>query len=173
MGTPSLIKSPRMKLALIPILAAILGFVLTKEDASHPTPVLQAEKPRETLVSTSAQNGWPEFQLEEIAILQPFRTLKQLEKIQTEENPEGNPGQIVPRDQGRATATEVLKVRAIFQTPSGASALLGDRVVRVGDLLSDGKRVIAIHPQGVEIAQERQAEQQQAEVPESMHAPTQ
>ncbi len=166
MGTPSLIKSPRMKLAVIPILAAILGFVLTKEDDSHPTPVLQAEKPRETLVSTSAKMAWPEFQLEEIAVLQPFRTLKQLENLQTAENQEGITSKTVPGTKGQATATEVLQVRAIFQTPSGASALLGDRVVRVGDILSDGKRVIAIHPQGVEVA-----EQQQAETPESMHTP--
>jgi hypothetical protein len=168
MGIPSLIKSPRMKLALIPILAAILGFVLTKEDTSHPTTLLPSEKPRETLVSKSKRIAWPEFQLEEIAILQPFRTLKQLEKIQTAENLEGNPGQIDPHTKGRATATEVLQVRAIFQTPQGASALLGDRVVRVGDLLSDGKRIIAIHPQGVEIAEERQSES-----PQGMDPPTQ
>ena len=36
-------------------------------------------------------------------------------------------------------------VKAIYRTPSGTVAIVGDRHVRVGDFLNDGSKVLAIH----------------------------
>lgn len=142
-------KSSRLKLILVPVLAGALGFILIGDSSKEPESVASSNKT--SLVSTKKPVVWPEFELEEIALLQPYKTLKQLEQIQNaEESPAaGTPS--TDTNQAERT-TDILEVRAIFQTPQGASALLGNRVVRVGDLLSNGKKITAIHAHGLEIS---------------------
>lgn len=146
-------KSPKFKLALIPALAALLGMVLMQDTSNPPIAPETEIANRETLVTTKKQVEWPRYDWEEIVLMQPFPKLKELEEStpsdELSENNAANPEaeqEIVPEDP--------LKVRAVFQTPNGASALLGDRVIRVGDVLPNGKRVTAIHSDGIEVAKD-------------------
>lgn len=144
-------KLPKLKLILIPILAGALGFILISDSSKELESETVTPNKKSTLVSTRKPTVWPEFELEEIALLQPYKTLKQLEQIQTEE---GLADEHAPSDTTEQVerTLDVLEVRAVFQTPQGASAILGDRVVRVGDVLSNGKKITAIHAHGVETA---------------------
>jgi hypothetical protein len=146
-------KSPKFKLALIPALAALLGMVLMQDTGNQPIPPEMETTSRETLVTTKKQVEWPQYDWEEIVLLQPFPRLKELEEStstdELSENEAARPEaaqEIVPEDP--------LKVRAVFQTQTGASALVGDRVIRVGDVLPNGKRVTAIHADGIEVAKD-------------------
>lgn len=145
-------KSQKFKLAILPILACVLGFLLKGKSDLTPPSIDSVDLKRETLVSLTKEAAWPEFQLEEIAVLKPFQTLKQLDQIRSSEglSAESNPTNSRPEaTQGPA---DLSQVRAIFQTHQGASVLIGDQVFRVGDFLPNGKRIVAIRPDGVEVA---------------------
>ena len=146
-------KSPKFKLALIPALAALHGMVLMQDTSNPPISPEMETTSRETLVTTKKKVEWPQYDWEEIVLMQPFPRSKELDEStsadELSENDAARPEveqEIVPEDP--------LKVRAVFQTPNGASALLGDRVIRVGDVLPNGKRVTAIHSDGIEVAKD-------------------
>jgi len=59
---------------------------------------------------------------------------------------------LVSAIEAKSKSTATLKVQVIFQTRDGISAMLDDRIVRVGDLLEDGRQVIQITPQNLVLA---------------------
>jgi len=143
--------STKLKILTLVLLASVFGFLLLGKKTSAPTVRESIESQREALVSTRKETVWPEFELEEIALLKPFQTLKQLEQLRVAEGLSDSQGASestsAPPEQPIDTST----VRAIFQTTRGTSALIGDQVFRVGDALPNGKRIVAIRPDGVEI----------------------
>lgn len=148
-----IMKSPKVKYALIPVLAAILGYVLTREDRDYLESASLSANQKVNVSTKIAPVEWPMFSLDEIAMLEPFQTLKQLEGLAEAGGAVGI--ESLPIDGAASELTRgPVEVRAIFQTPNGAAALLGNRVIRVGDVLEDGRRVIAIHPHGVEVSDE-------------------
>ena len=54
--------------------------------------------------------------------------------------------------EAKSKSTETLKVQVVFQTRTGISAMLDDRIIRVGDLLEDGRQVIQITPECLVLA---------------------
>jgi hypothetical protein len=146
-------KSPKFKLALIPALAALLGMVLMQDTSNLPISPETETTSQEMLVTTKKKVEWPQYDWEEIVLLQPFPRLKELEESTSADELSGNVAAI-PEAEQEIPPVDPLKVRAVFQTPSGSSALLGDRVIRVGDVLPNGKRVTAIHPDGIEVAKD-------------------
>ncbi len=148
-----IMKSPKLKYALIPALAAILGYVLIREDGDYAESTSLSNNQKLNVAAKIAPVEWPDFSVEEIALLQPFQTLKQLDDLGAGGNAIGNDSFPLEAS-GSDVASGSVEVRAIFQTPNGAVALLGNRVVRVGDVLDDGRRITAIHAQGVEVSDE-------------------
>ena len=148
-----IMKSPKLKYALIPVLAAILGYVLIREDGDYVESTSLSNNQKLNVAAKIAPVEWPDFSVEEIALLQPFQTLKQLDDLGAGGNAIGNDSFPLEAS-GSDVASGSVEVRAIFQTPNGAVALLGNRVVRVGDVLDDGRRITAIHAQGVEVSDE-------------------
>ena len=148
-----IMKSPKLKYALIPVLAAILGYVLIREDGDYAESTSLSNNQKLNVAAKIAPVEWPDFSVEEIALLQPFQTLKQLDDLGAGGNAIGNDSFPLEAS-GSDVASGSVEVRAIFQTPNGAVALLGNRVVRVGDVLDDGRRITAIHAQGVEVSDE-------------------
>lgn len=148
-----IMKSPKFKYALIPVLAAILGYVLIREDGAYLESDSMGNNQGVNVAAKIAPVEWPVFSIEEIAMLQPFQTLKQIDSLGGHDGSTGTDSFTVDRSHSDA-ANGPVEVRAIFQTPNGAAALLGNRVVRVGDVLEDGRRVTAIHPHGVEVSDE-------------------
>ena len=148
-----IMKSPKLKYALIPVLAAILGYVLIREDGDYAESTSLSNNQKLNVAAKIAPVEWPDFSVEEIALLQPFQTLKQLDDLGAGGNATGNDSFPLEAS-GNDVASGSVEVRAIFQTPNGAVALLGNRVVRVGDVLDDGRRITAIHAQGVEVSDE-------------------
>lgn len=147
-------RHPKFKLVLVPVLAGVLGIILIRDSSKEPDSEQVALKNKGGLVSTKKSVVWPEFELDEIARMQPFQTIKQPDTTRSAGGSVQNAE--APFASGQGTPpTEILEVRAIFQTPQGASAILGNRVVRVGDLLSNGKRVSAIRPDGVEVTEQQ------------------
>jgi hypothetical protein len=54
-------------------------------------------------------------------------------------------------NQRRTTALEKVRVTAIMQSASGPAAMIGARLVRVGDILDPGLRIVHIDATGVEV----------------------
>lgn len=146
------LKSTKVKLALIPILACILGYTMLSDTAHNPVASINNEQPKARLVGTSTKSDWPEFNIEEIALLQPFPTLKELDRIDAVEGLRDSTLNAEDTSSEVGTAGGLAPVRAIFQTPQGASALIGDHVYRVGDFLPNGKLIVAIRADGVEVS---------------------
>lgn len=145
-------KSVKLKLAILPVLACILGFLIKGKSNLTPSSIEPFEVKRETLVSLTKGAVWPEFQLDEIAILRPFQNLKQLDQLRADEGLSARPIATDSRSEPSQRSPDTFQVRAIFKTPQGASALIGDQVFRLGDTLPNGARIVAIGPDGVEVA---------------------
>ena len=148
-----IMKSPKLKYALIPVLAAIFGYVLIRADGDYAESTSLSNNKKLNVATKIAPVEWPDFSVEEIDKLQPFQTLKQLDDLGAGGNAIGNDSFPLEASVSEVASGSV-EVRAIFQTPNGAVALLGNRVVRVGDVLDDGRRITAIHAQGVEFSDE-------------------
>jgi hypothetical protein len=146
------LKSTKVKLALIPILACVLGYTMLSDTAYNPVASINNEQPKERFVGTSKKSDWPEFNLEEIALLQPFPTLNELDRIDATEGLRDSTLNAEDTSSEVGTAGALAQVRAIFQTPQGASALIGEQVYRVGDFLPNGKWIVAIRADGVEVS---------------------
>jgi hypothetical protein len=152
------------KLALIPLLGAVLLYVLmgrpkTSNSISFPAssnatsttiPTRTAPKPSNANQYSATEVTWPTFSAAQIIHIDPFdrrRVFPEIPKAEaTNTNVDGNNGKLVGYDSQAANTkkSESLKIQAIYQSPQGIAALVGDRIIRIGDRLDDGSRVTDI-----------------------------
>jgi len=147
----TIMKSTKFKYVLVPHLAAILGYVLIREDGDYAESISANSTQKLNVAAKIAPVEWPVFQADEIAMLHPFQMVKQLDPSGGLDGGIGSEAASV-ESLADDLPSRPTKVLAIFQTPNGAAALLGNRVVRVGDMLEDGRRVTVIHAQGIEVS---------------------
>lgn len=152
-----------MKIGMIPFLLGILYFTLaakpptqdalTSESkaATHGNPLHEAGK---TLNGTekSGRLTWPEFELSDLKKCDPFDRHMIFPALanqssESESNRINRQSLVAMHSQPFPSKLEPIKVQAVFQSPRGIAALVGDRVLHVGDQLSDGSQVTSITPE--------------------------
>lgn len=150
-----------IKLGLIPLLALVLYFLVRGDSTPKPTnappvdasPVLDSPtRPvgASAALAIPARTQWPEIRFEQIAGVDPFdrrMIFPVIEPVPVAQDASEPVGQSLVNATGSAPpSTEALKVQIVFQTSAGIGAMVGDRIVRIGDTLDDGRRVVAITP---------------------------
>ncbi|EMI21467.1 hypothetical protein RMSM_01611 [Rhodopirellula maiorica SM1] len=163
------------KLALIVVLVGVLGFVLfspeQKSDEFDMPPSLRKSRAitkasfRKSSDNLAAAADWPDVNLDHVLATNPFETI--FVKAQTpvaikeEEKPEvpqvvATPVVIEPTPVEPQTTIEHRphdEVEIIYENTSGRIAVIGSKLVRVGDILPQG-RVVEITPKQVIVAVE-------------------
>lgn len=147
--------SVRIRIALIPALLALLGGTLywpkrpEGESTSVELPTAKTSPPSavQNLAYAESEAAWNDIDVSLVKASNPFVGLENSEKtsIDLEQN---QPLISVPRET-RTIAINALRVQAISETLQGFTALVDGQLVREGDVLSDGTRVLAVSQQGV------------------------
>lgn len=166
-----------VKLGLIPVLAGVL-FLMLREGATSTavstisigsastivtpptieaeTTNQQAEKSSSHLVARDPQPTITAIRFEDIAHIDPFdrrMIFPEKEPATTDHSSSENDNRSLVSSLGaKRKSAETLKVQVVFQNRDGISAMLDDRIVRVGDLLEDGRQVIQITPESLVLA---------------------
>ena len=148
----------RIKLALIPVLGLILvaiAFWPAKTEgvpASAATSSLSAANSAAALNQTAAGPSpiWPEIRLDDLVAHNPFepRSVPVPKEMPAASptaagNPDPAPAEPPAHPPGQ--------LQAIYHDARGAAAILDSQIVRVGDVLEDGSRIVAITSQGIEL----------------------
>ena len=156
----------RAKLAAIPVLAVALIYVVrtngTSDESTSPdAPTLVSDGTESSRSPGSASpqpaREWPNLPLSEILAHNPFSMPEELvpnphsSSVVDAAIPSDASPAISPRKQILEELSE-LEVTAYYKSENGAVAILGDRLIREGDLLEEVVRVIAIRPDGVVLA---------------------
>ena len=154
-----------VKAAVIPLLLAILYLVFSYNrtapvvidsgPAVAPTdpPTAKSEPELDAkLIGLSSKVQWPEFTHSELVNVDPFdrrmifpETLAKA--MPTDPNDSEKQLLIGSHRPLSANPLESFQVQAVFQSPQGIAALIGERIIRIGDRLNDGTHVIDITPQ--------------------------
>jgi len=156
-----------LKIGLIPLFGGILYYVLPgKQFVSDET----ATDPKSAVANSPAtgkrseqpdgrdfvsKREWPEFQLNELGNVDPFdKRMIFPESAPNFSDPSDSDKQTLVSTIGRSGASrlENIKVQAVFQSPKGITALVGENVIHVGDLLQDGTQVNGITPEHLILA---------------------
>ena len=153
-----------IKIGMIPFLLGILYFAFpgkpptpdgnAKEPKTGPTESEPSRIPEGKELVAKAQ--WPDYQLHDLENVDPFdRTMifPELSKSAASGPLALDRHTLVAiNNSPAASKMEPIKVQAIFQSPQGIAALVGDRVVHVGDQLEDGTLVTEITPEQLVVA---------------------
>ena len=154
-----------LKIALIPVLGFLLLYlVLRGRIGSEESPI----DPLVTVTSdttassnrtqdqekplTSAQSDWPEFQLNDLQNADPFDRRMIFPDLSAITSSDQSNTLVGSNNQSSVGALPTIKVQAVFQSPSGITALVDNRVLHIGDRLADGSEVIGITPEQLVLA---------------------
>jgi hypothetical protein len=162
---------PAWKVALIPGLVVVLVIVLLPKSEEEPlsVAVAQASSPSEPKkLNRSALPPLPTVELAEALEYDPFQlpeslqALVQLPADIADADQDAADAQIRERElaahQTRMEGLRQLKVSLVLRTSQGTAAVVNSQVVRVGDELQPGIRVVKIENDSVTVRLERVAE---------------
>lgn len=145
-----------IKLALIPLLLGTLYFVLPpkrKTPESESTvvsvvsPVGSELNPAADTCSVGTKIVWPTISSSELENSDPFdrgMLFPDLPSPNALSTKDGVDQQVLVSVGGSEVKTVETKIQAVFHSPVGIAAMVGDRVVHVGDQLADGRFVVGI-----------------------------
>jgi len=150
--------SPRakyIKIGMIPLLFIVLYFVIPakksvpeSESTVAPTRSAQiAANPRSDANSLAAKIAWPSIPLSELQDTDPFdRRILFPDLASHDTLGDGNNAgqQVLVRTEASQDNQAPYIIQAVFQSPTGIAALVGNRVIHVGDQLTDGTLVLGI-----------------------------
>ena len=154
-------------MGMIPLLGGILYYVLSgKQFVSDETgtdpksavansPATGERSEKTEGCDFASKQEWPEFQLSELGNVDPFdKRMIFPESAPKRSDTSDSDKQTLVSTIGRygASSLENIKVQAVFQSPKGIAALVGEHVIHVGDLLQDGTQVIGITPEHLVLA---------------------
>lgn len=144
-----------LRIALIPTLAAIL-LVLTRSLVTGDSQAVEAlamEKGEVNSLPTSvvpaATSKWPEMKLADVIAFDPFE-LPKTEQTRETTVVSSAMDQNAP-NRSAAEAASVGEVQAVYIDSRGTAALVDSKVMRVGDMLPDGRRIVEITTQGIRL----------------------
>lgn len=161
------------KLLLIPVLGAVLLYVVCapSNEGAAPTLAARVPEPHQTkplAPSTAVANSttgsatvpvtWPATPLADVMAFNPFQMPAELKSpVDSVDRASSLPltpdEDLKELDAARAAelraALKGQRLAALVKTSKGLGAIVGDAVVAVGDLVGDRLRVTAIRPEGV------------------------
>ena len=145
------------KLALIPSLVLVLLVVLcwpTEDDADaagQPVALVPgAAHPSPNKQPAGARSKWPKARLEDILELNPFEPPPAPPTV--EALPETNDQRDAPSDEpAQRPMVPIGKLQAVYFDAHGAAAILDSKVIRVGDTLPNGRRIVEITSRGIKL----------------------
>lgn len=148
-----------IKLGMIPLLGFVFYSVLPSRknqnagvnDAKTTEVSQRSSKTKGAILDDSNKITWPDFSTEDLQGSNPFdrrRVFPEPIQINSE-----NPGSGLLVNLGLVSPPkESLAVQAVYQTPQGVAALVGGRVVHIGDRFEDGREVVGITTTEIQIA---------------------
>jgi len=152
--------SARVRIALIPGLAAVLIGVLcwpsTEPGSVEPSTVVTAASPSapQPASDPGLEQTWKDIEIAQAKENNPFAGLGLPNASQALElNPE-SASQQTPSNRSSsqlddAATIRTLRVQAVLHTEDGFCAVIDGKVVRIGDSLPDGIKVLAISHDGI------------------------
>lgn len=151
--------SNAIRLFLIPALVLVLIAVLFWPVANkNNTTSLQLSQDSLEMATAPSENKsnrriWPVFRLNDVIACNPFRPLQTKSSSASMDKPDvTGAGSIDHADNKVAVASSTPgTLQAIYFDAHGAAAILDSRVVRIGDILANGSKVVAINSQGVSL----------------------
>ena len=95
----------------------------------------------------SEKRNWPTYSADQVEHFNPFDRKHLIPSTESEatSTPDTMGATQLVASSAPPLESTLGEVKAIYQTPSGTVAIVGDRHVRVGDFLEDGSKVLAIH----------------------------
>ena len=144
-----------IKMGMIPLLLGVLYFVIPAKRSvpESDSTVVPTRSVRSVTNPKSDPNGlvtkvvWPTISLSELEGTDPFDRRMLFPDMASKDTPSdaGTAGQQVLVRAGASQDNQTSHiVQAVFQSPTGIAALVGDRVIHVGDQLADGTLVLGI-----------------------------
>jgi hypothetical protein len=148
----SMSQRQRIQLVSIPFLAALLLYVLMPASTVEPPAALATAAPPVADQKAAAESRpvlpEPIPPLPALLVANPFES-RPGARSTTDAPIQPTADSTRAR---QATAFDKVRVTAIVQSASGPAAMVGDRLVRIGDTLENGLRVIHIDATGVELS---------------------
>ncbi|HUP78264.1 MAG TPA: hypothetical protein VM260_06825 [Pirellula sp.] len=156
-----------LKIGMIPLFGGILYYVLS---GNQSVPDITADNAKNGIANSPAtgklsekpdghdfvsKQEWPEFQLNGLENVDPFdkRMIFPESAPKFSDSSDSDKQTLVSTiSRSGASRLENIKVQAVFQSPKGIAALVGEQVIHVGDLLQDGTQVIGITPEHLILA---------------------
>jgi len=144
-----------IKMGMIPLLLGVLYFVIPakKSVPESDSTVAPTRSARVVTNPKSDPNGlatkvvWPTISLSELDGTDPFDRRMLFPDMASHDTPgDGNNAgqQVLVRTGTSQDKPAPFIVQAVFKSPTGIAALVGDRVIHVGDQLADGMLVLGI-----------------------------
>jgi len=152
-----------LKIGMIPLLLGILYRVLPSQNSSTTEPATLASEPNRSkrgheqsleAKQSVTTTDWPLYQSCELGNVDPFDRRMIFPEIITkpsESDTNSSDGQslVTTTVSQLATQLNAIKVQAVFQSPRGIAALVGEQVLHIGDRLEDGTEVLEITPEQI------------------------
>lgn len=151
-------------LAIPALLIVLVAVVFWPSQAGSGTDESSVPTPRAARVRTAALVSintpvWPAAHIEDIIAFNPFTPpipapapAAAGADPQDPESAAGEPS--AERRRAAELQNSNGKLQAIYIDDRGAAAIVNSRVLRVGDLLPGGDRIVAITPQGIQLAED-------------------
>ncbi|MCY2984072.1 MAG: hypothetical protein NTY15_10620 [Planctomycetota bacterium] len=159
-----------LKIGMIPLLGGILYVVLPRNEIGPGATASKAKilsdtvtspksKPSEHSVASEpvSTKKWPAFALGEFENVDPFDRRRIFPDLSpkapiSDSVVSGFPSLVDAPGVPPKNSFTPIKIQAVFQSPKGIAALVGERVIHVGDRLEDGTEVIDITPEQLIVA---------------------
>ena len=144
-----------IKIGMVPLLLGVLYFVIparksVPESDSTVAPTRTARivaNPKSDANGLAPKIAWPSIPLSELEGTDPFDRRILFPDLASHDKPsDGNNAghQVLVRAEVSQDNQAPHIIQAVFQSPTGIAALVGDRVIHVGDQLADGTLVLGI-----------------------------
>ncbi len=141
--------------ALVLVLIAVLFWPVANKANTTSLQLSQDSIAMATAPSESTVNRriWPVFRLNDVIACNPFRPLQTTSSgASMEKHDVTGVGSIDPAENEVTVASSTPgTLQAIYFDAHGAAAILDSRVVRIGDILANGSKVVAINSQGISL----------------------
>lgn len=151
--------SNSIRLLLIPVLAMVLLAVVCWPTAKQANlaslqlPLNSVEMAPQLGENTANRPVWPVVHLDDVISCNPFQPLlMNSAEASIAMHDDAGTEEIENTDSKAASVPSTPgTVQAIYFDARGAAAILDSRVVRIGDILANGSRIVSIHAQGVSL----------------------
>ncbi len=139
--------------ALVLVLIAVLFWPVANKANTTSLQLSQDSIAMATAPSESTVNRriWPVIRLNDVIACNPFRPLQTTSSGASMEKHDVTGAGSIDHAANEVASSTPGTLQAIYFDAHGAAAILDSRVVRIGDILANGSKVVAINSQGISL----------------------